>query len=83
MTSQAMALLPRSCFAVLPIHRTQTQVTAAPTKDQKRDIRRQQAIKRPEEPKDITGAILFPSSGDAVFLNAHASVVVGGQYRIG
>ena len=42
----------------------------------------QQAIKRIEEPDDVTGAVLFLRSDDAAF-TGQAIVVDGGQYRIG
>jgi len=68
--------------AVLP-GLTNTLATATQTEDQKRATWEQQAIKRLGEPGDITGAVLFLTSADAVFITGQAIVVDGGQYRIG
>jgi NAD(P)-dependent dehydrogenase (short-subunit alcohol dehydrogenase family) len=68
--------------AVLP-GLTNTQATAPQSEEQKRGTWEQQAIKRIEEPEDVTGAILFLTSDDAAFITGQAIVVDGGQYRIG
>jgi 3-oxoacyl-[acyl-carrier protein] reductase len=68
--------------AVLP-GLTNTQATAPQSEEQKRGTWEQQAIKRMEEPEDVTGAILFLTSDDAAFITGQAIVVDGGQYRIG
>jgi NAD(P)-dependent dehydrogenase (short-subunit alcohol dehydrogenase family) len=68
--------------AVLP-GLTNTLATAPQSEDQKRATWEQQAIKRTEEPGDVTGAVLFLTSGDAAFITGQAIVVDGGQYRIG
>jgi NAD(P)-dependent dehydrogenase (short-subunit alcohol dehydrogenase family) len=68
--------------AVLP-GLTNTQATAPQSDEQKRATWEQQAIKRMGEPEDVTGAILFLTSDDAVFITGQAIVVDGGQYRIG
>ena len=68
--------------AVLP-GLTNTQATAPQSEEQKRGTWEQQAIKRMEEPEDVTGAILFLTSDDAAFITGQALVVDGGQYRIG
>ncbi len=68
--------------AVLP-GLTNTTATASQTEEQKRSIWEYQAIKRLEEPTDITGAILFLTSDDAAFITGQAIVVDGGQYRVG
>jgi 3-oxoacyl-[acyl-carrier protein] reductase len=60
-----------------------TQAIGPQSEDQKRSTWEQQAIKRLGEPEDITGAILFLTSGDAAFITGQAIVVDGGQYRIG
>jgi 3-oxoacyl-[acyl-carrier protein] reductase len=57
--------------------------TAPQSEEQKRITWEQQATKRLGEPQDITGAILFLTSDDAVFITGQAIVVDGGQYRIG
>src|ERR1700704_1864222 len=62
---------------------TNTQAISPQSEEQKRDTWGQQAIKRLGEPEDITGAILFLTSGDAAFITGQAIVVDGGQYRIG
>jgi NAD(P)-dependent dehydrogenase (short-subunit alcohol dehydrogenase family) len=43
----------------------------------------QKAIKRLEEFRDITGAVLFLTSDDVAFITCQSIVVNGGQYRIG
>jgi NAD(P)-dependent dehydrogenase (short-subunit alcohol dehydrogenase family) len=68
--------------AVLP-GLTNTQATAPQSEEQKRATWEQQAIKRMEEPEDVTGAILFLTSDDAAFITGQALVVDGGQYRVG
>ena len=68
--------------AVLP-GLTNTQATAPQSEEQKRATWEQQAIKRMEEPGDVTGAVLFLTSDDAAFITGQAIVVDGGQYRIG
>jgi 3-oxoacyl-[acyl-carrier protein] reductase len=68
--------------AVLP-GLTNTRATAPQSEEQKRTTWEQQAIKRMEEPEDVTGAILFLTSEDAAFITGQAIVVDGGQYRIG
>ena len=68
--------------AVLP-GLTNTLATAPQSEDQKRATWEQQAIKRMEEPEDVTGAVLFLTSDDAAFITGQAIVVDGGQYRIG
>jgi NAD(P)-dependent dehydrogenase (short-subunit alcohol dehydrogenase family) len=68
--------------AVLP-GLTNTQATAPQSEEQKRSTWEQQAIKRMEEPEDVTGAILFLTSDDAAFITGQALVVDGGQYRVG
>jgi 3-oxoacyl-[acyl-carrier protein] reductase len=56
---------------------------APQSEEQKRGTWEQQAIKRMEEPEDVTGAVLFLTSDDAAFITGQAIVVDGGQYRIG
>jgi NAD(P)-dependent dehydrogenase (short-subunit alcohol dehydrogenase family) len=68
--------------AVLP-GLTNTLATAAQSEEQKRATWEGQAIKRMEEPEDVTGAILFLTSDDAAFITGQAIVVDGGQYRLG
>src|SRR6266436_1432333 len=68
--------------AVLP-GLTNTRAIAPQSKEQKRAIWEQQAIKRLGEPRDLTGAVLFLTSDDAAFITGQAIVVDGGQYRIG
>jgi NAD(P)-dependent dehydrogenase (short-subunit alcohol dehydrogenase family) len=68
--------------AVLP-GLTNTLATASQSEEQKRATWEQQAIKRMEEPQDVTGAVLFLTSDDAAFITGQAIVVDGGQYRIG
>jgi 3-oxoacyl-[acyl-carrier protein] reductase len=68
--------------AVLP-GLTNTGATAPQSEDQKRATWELQAIKRMEEPEDVTGAVLFLTSDDAAFITGQAIVVDGGQYRIG
>ena len=68
--------------AILP-GLTKTQATAGQSEEQKRATWEQQAIKRMEEPEDVTGAILFLTSDDAAFITGQALVVDGGQYRLG
>jgi NAD(P)-dependent dehydrogenase (short-subunit alcohol dehydrogenase family) len=68
--------------AVLP-GLTNTLATAPQSDEQQRATWEQQAIKRMEEPEDVTGAILFLTSDDAAFITGQAIVVDGGQYRIG
>lgn len=68
--------------AVLP-GLTNTLATAPQSEAQKRATWEQQAIKRMEEPEDVTGAVLFLTSDDAAFITGQAIVVDGGQYRIG
>jgi NAD(P)-dependent dehydrogenase (short-subunit alcohol dehydrogenase family) len=68
--------------AVLP-GLTNTLATAPQSEEQKRSTWEQQAIKRPGEPDDVTGAVLFLTSDDAAFITGQAIVVDGGQYRIG
>ena len=68
--------------AVLP-GLTNTLAIAPQSKEQKRAIWEQQAIKRLGEPRDLTGAVLFLTSDDAAFITGQAIVVDGGQYRIG
>jgi 3-oxoacyl-[acyl-carrier protein] reductase len=68
--------------AVLP-GLTNTLATAPQSEEQKRATWEQQAIKRMEEPGDVTGAVLFLTSDDAAFITGQAIVVDGGQYRIG
>ena len=68
--------------AVLP-GLTNTLATAPQSEEQKRATWEQQAIKRIEEPGDVTGAVLFLTSDDAAFITGQAIVVDGGQYRIG
>jgi len=68
--------------AVLP-GLTNTQATAPQSQEQKRATWEQQAIKRIEEPEDVTGAVLFLTSDDAAFITGQAIVVDGGQYRVG
>jgi NAD(P)-dependent dehydrogenase (short-subunit alcohol dehydrogenase family) len=68
--------------AVLP-GLTNTLATAPQSEEQKRSTWEQQAIKRLEEPEDVTGAVLFLTSDDAAFITGQAIVVDGGQYRIG
>ena len=68
--------------AVLP-GLTNTQATAPQSEEQRRATWEQQAIKRMEEPADVTGAVLFLTSDDAAFITGQAIVVDGGQYRIG
>ena len=60
-----------------------TLATASQSEEQKRATWEQQAIKRLGEPEDVTGAVLFLTSGDAAFITGQAIVVDGGQYRIG
>ena len=67
--------------AVLP-GLTNTLATAPQSDEQKRATWEQQAIKRMEEPEDVTGAVLFLTSDDAAFITGQAIVVDGGQYRI-
>jgi 3-oxoacyl-[acyl-carrier protein] reductase len=57
--------------------------TAPQSEEQRRVTWEQQAIKRMEEPEDVTGAVLFLTSDDAAFITGQAIVVDGGQYRIG
>src|SRR5580698_10397506 len=68
--------------AVLP-GLTNTLTTAPQSEEQRRATWEQQAIKRMEEPEDVTGAVLFLTSDDAAFITGQAIVVDGGQYRIG
>ena len=68
--------------AVLP-GLTNTLATAPQSEEQRRATWEQQAIKRMEEPEDVTGAVLFLTSDDAAFITGQAIVVDGGQYRIG
>jgi NAD(P)-dependent dehydrogenase (short-subunit alcohol dehydrogenase family) len=68
--------------AVLP-GLTNTLAIAPQSEEQKRATWGQQAIKRLEEPRDITGAVLFLTSDDAAFITGQSIVVDGGQYRIG
>src|SRR5690242_9760744 len=68
--------------AVLP-GLTNTLATAPQSDEQKRATWEQQAIKRMEEPEDVTGVVLFLTSDDAAFITGQAIVVDGGQYRIG
>src|SRR5216683_5151671 len=68
--------------AVLP-GLTNTLATAPQSEEQRRATWEQQAIKRMEEPEDVTGAVLFLTSDDAAFITRQAIVVDGGQYRIG
>jgi len=68
--------------AVLP-GLTNTLATAPQSEEQKRATWEQQAIKRLGEPEDISGAVLFLTSGDAAFITGQAIVVDGGQYRVG
>jgi len=68
--------------AVLP-GLTNTLATASQSEEQRRATWEQQAIKRMEEPEDVTGAVLFLTSDDAAFITGQAIVVDGGQYRIG
>ena len=68
--------------AVLP-GLTNTLAIAPQSEEQKRATWEQQAIKRLEEPEDVTGAVLFLTSDDAAFITGQAIVVDGGQYRIG
>src|SRR6266705_421472 len=68
--------------AVLP-GLTNTVATAPQSEEQKRATWEQQAIKRMEEPEDVTGEVLFLTSDDAAFITGQAIVVDGGQYRIG
>ena len=60
-----------------------TLATASQSEDQKRSTWEQQAIKRLGHPEDVTGAVLFLTTGDAAFITGQAIVVDGGQYRIG
>src|SRR4030081_945671 len=62
---------------------TNPLATAPQSEDQNRATWEQQAIKRMEEPEDVTGAVLFLTSDDAAFITGQAIVVGGGQYRIG
>jgi NAD(P)-dependent dehydrogenase (short-subunit alcohol dehydrogenase family) len=62
---------------------TNTLAISPQSDEQKRDTWNQQAIKRPGEPGDVTGAVLFLTSDDAAFITGQAIVVDGGQYRIG
>jgi len=66
--------------AVLP-GLTNTLATAPQSEEQRLATWEQQAIKRMEEPEDVTGAVLFLTSDDAAFINGQAIVVDGGQYR--
>ena len=68
--------------AVLP-GLTNTLATAPQSEEQRRATWEQQAIKRMEEPEDVTGAVLFLTSDDTAFITGQAIVVDGGQYRIG
>jgi NAD(P)-dependent dehydrogenase (short-subunit alcohol dehydrogenase family) len=68
--------------AVLP-GLTNTLATAPQSEEQKRSTWEQQAIKRLGDPEDVTGAVLFLTTGDAAFITGQAIVVDGGQYRIG
>jgi 3-oxoacyl-[acyl-carrier protein] reductase len=68
--------------AVLP-GLTDTAASATQSEEQKRATWEQQAIKRLEQPADITGTVLFLASDDASFITGQAIVVDGGQYRIG
>jgi NAD(P)-dependent dehydrogenase (short-subunit alcohol dehydrogenase family) len=68
--------------AVLP-GLTNTLAIAPQSEEQKRATWGQQAIKRLEEPRDITGAVLFLTRDDAAFITGQSIVVDGGQYRIG
>jgi 3-oxoacyl-[acyl-carrier protein] reductase len=47
---------------------TNTLATTPPSEEQKRATWEQQAIKRIEEPEDVTGAVLFLTSDDAAFI---------------
>ena len=60
-----------------------TLATAPQSEEQKRSTWEQQAIKRLGDPEDVTGAVLFLTTGDAAFITGQAIVVDGGQYRIG
>src|SRR6202140_4205919 len=60
-----------------------TLATASQSEEQKRPTWEQQAIKRLGDPEDVTGAVLFLTTGDAAFITGQAIVVDGGQYRIG
>ena len=62
---------------------TNTQAIGPQSEEQQRSTWEQQAIKRLEQPEDITGAVLFLTSDDAAFITGQALVVDGGQYRIG
>ena len=64
--------------AVLP-GLTNTLATAPQSDEQKRATWEQQAIKRMEEPGDVTGAVLFLTSDDAAFITGQAIVVDGGS----
>jgi NAD(P)-dependent dehydrogenase (short-subunit alcohol dehydrogenase family) len=56
----------------------ESEFGAPQSKEQKRAIWEQQAIKRLGEPRDLTGAVLFLTSDDAAFITAQAIVVDGG-----
>ena len=62
---------------------TNILATAPQSEEQKRGTWEQQASKRMGEPEDVTGAVLFLTTGDAAFITGQAIVVDGGQYRIG
>ena len=62
--------------AVLP-GLTNTPAIAPQSEEQKRATWEQQAIKRPGEPEDMAGAILFLTSDDAAFITGQAIVVDG------
>src|SRR5438477_230779 len=66
--------------AVLP-GLTNTRATAPQSEEQKRSTWEQQAIKRMEEPEDVTGAVLFLTSDDAAFITGQAIVGDGGRVR--
>jgi NAD(P)-dependent dehydrogenase (short-subunit alcohol dehydrogenase family) len=60
-----------------------TQATTPQSEEQKRATWEQQAIKRMEEPEDVTVAILFLTCDVATFITGQALVGDGGQYRVG
>src|ERR1700739_2010370 len=62
---------------------TNTLAISPQSDEQKRDTWSQQAIKRLGEPGDVTGAVLFLTSGEAALITGPAMVVDCGQYRIG
>lgn len=77
-----MMLRTITANAVLP-GLLNTLATVSQSEEQKRGAWEQQAIKRLGEPEDVTGAVLFLTSDDAVFDTGQAIVIDGGQYRIG